>query len=214
LGSASADGRTVPNGSNDGFRRRRKRFGTSLPALARGRASFAERHIQARCSDRVRWRHRTHHRWIAGIGCADAKVIAAGGGRVIVTYAIGREEAIELAEEIHAHVPQGVCDVIPYDARQDAAEQLKTLIADVSHLYYFATPPITRQKEGLFVSSLFDEFIQVYVKGFYDCCRFLGERGSRAVTAFYHRPCSSRTTHYPWPNTAWPRWRVKSCVTI
>ena len=132
-----------------------------------------------------------------GLGALTAKVIATGGGRVVVTYAIGREEAIQLAEEVHAHIPQGVCDVIPYDARQDAAEQLKTLIADVSHLYYFATPPITRQKEGLFVSSLFDEFIQVYVKGFYDCCRFLDEHGSRALTAFY--PSSVFVENNPLP---------------
>jgi NAD(P)-dependent dehydrogenase (short-subunit alcohol dehydrogenase family) len=120
-----------------------------------------------------------------GLGALTAKVIAAGGGKVIVTYATGLKEAIQLAEEIRAHIPQSVCDVIPYDARQDAAKQLKTLTADVSHLYYFATTPIVRQKEGLFVSSLFDEFIQVYVKGFYDCCRFLRERGPRALTAFY-----------------------------
>ncbi len=120
-----------------------------------------------------------------GLGALTAKVIAAGGGKIIVTYAIGRQEAVQLAEEIRSHIPHDVCDVIPYDVRKDAAEQLKTLTADVSHLYYFATTPITRQKEGLFVSSLFDEFIQVYVKGFYDCCRFLGEHGSRALTAFY-----------------------------
>jgi NAD(P)-dependent dehydrogenase (short-subunit alcohol dehydrogenase family) len=132
-----------------------------------------------------------------GLGALTAKVIAAGGGRVIVTYATGRQDAVHLAEEIQTHIPQGVCDVIQYDARQDAAEQLKTLIADVSHLYYFATPPIARQKEGLFVSSLFDEFIQVYVKGFYDCCRFLGEHGSRALTAFY--PSSVFVENNPLP---------------
>jgi NAD(P)-dependent dehydrogenase (short-subunit alcohol dehydrogenase family) len=134
-----------------------------------------------------------------GLGALTAKVIAAGGGRVIVTYATGRKEAVQLAEEIHARIPQGVCDIIPYDARQDAAEQLKTLIADVSHLYYFATTPIARQKQGLFVSSLFDEFIQVYVKGFYDCCRFLGEHGSRALTAFY--PSSVFVENNPLPMT-------------
>jgi len=132
-----------------------------------------------------------------GLGALTAKIIAAGGGKVIVTYAIGRKDAIELAEEIHAHSPQGVCEVLPYDARQDAAEQLKSLSADVSHLYYFATTPIARQKEGLFVSSLFDEFIQVYVKGFYDCCRFLGEHGSRALTAFY--PSSVFVENNPLP---------------
>jgi len=132
-----------------------------------------------------------------GLGALTAKIIAAGGGKVIVTYAIGRKEAMQLAEEIHARIPQAVCDVLPYDARQDAAEQLKSLSADVSHLYYFATTPIARQKEGLFVSSLFDEFIQVYVKGFYDCCRFLGEHGSRALTAFY--PSSVFVENNPLP---------------
>src|SRR5260370_28709081 len=111
---------------------------------------------------------------LRGLVGLTAKVIAAGGGKVVVTYATGGREAIQLSEEIHGQIPRAVCDVIPYDARQDAAGQLKTLVADVSHLYYFATPPIARQKEGLLTSSLFDEFVQVYVKGFYDCCRFLG----------------------------------------
>jgi len=132
-----------------------------------------------------------------GLGALTAKVIAAGGGKVIVTYAIGRKEAMQLAEEIQAHNPQGECDVIPYDARRDAAGQLKALVADVSHLYYFATTPIARQKNGLFVSTLLDEFIQVYVKGFYDCCRFLGERGSGALTAFY--PSSVFVENNPLP---------------
>jgi len=120
-----------------------------------------------------------------GLGALTAKVIAAGGGKVIATYATGRKEAVQLAEEIRNCIPQSACEIIPYDARQDAAEQLKTLAAEVSHLYYFASTPIARQKEGLFVPALFDEFTQVYVKGFYDCCRFLGEHGSRKLTAFY-----------------------------
>jgi NAD(P)-dependent dehydrogenase (short-subunit alcohol dehydrogenase family) len=120
-----------------------------------------------------------------GLGALTAKVIAAGGGKVIVTYASGRQEAIELAGEICDHTRQGACEIIPYDVRQDPERQLGALVADVSCLYYFASTPIARQKEGLFVSALFDEFIQVYVKGFYDCCRFFGEHGTRALTAFY-----------------------------
>jgi acyl dehydratase/NAD(P)-dependent dehydrogenase (short-subunit alcohol dehydrogenase family) len=120
-----------------------------------------------------------------GLGALTAKVIAAGGGKVIATYARGREEAQQLAREIRGHAPQGECDIIPYDARRNPAPQLDTLGADVSHLYYFASAPIARQKEGVFVPDLFDEFVQVYVKGFHDCCCFLGERGSRPLSAFY-----------------------------
>ncbi|HET7763764.1 MAG TPA: SDR family NAD(P)-dependent oxidoreductase [Burkholderiales bacterium] len=118
-----------------------------------------------------------------GLGALTAKVIAAGGGKVIATYARGREEAQQLAGEIRGHAPKGTCDIIPYDARRSPAAQLDALATGVSHLYYFASAPIARQKEGVFVPDLFDEFVQVYVKGFHDCCRFLGERGS--LTAFY-----------------------------
>ena len=119
-----------------------------------------------------------------GLGAVTAKVVAAGGGKVIATYATGRQEAAGLAGEIH-EIGRGACDIVPYDAREDPARQLGALAAEVSHLYYFASTPIARQKEAAFVPALFDEFVQIYVKGFYDCCRFLGERGSRALTAFY-----------------------------
>ena len=120
-----------------------------------------------------------------GLGALTAKVIAAGGGKVIVTFATGRKDAEKLAEEICGHTAQDACRVIQYDVRQDAASQLKLLETEVSHLYYFATTSIFRQKDGFFVSSLLDEFIEVYVKGFYDCCRVLSKNGSRALIAYY-----------------------------
>jgi NADP-dependent 3-hydroxy acid dehydrogenase YdfG len=120
-----------------------------------------------------------------GLGALTAKVVVAGGGKVIATYARGRQDAVQLAGEINAHARQEACEILPYDVRRDPAVQLETRAEHVSHLYYFASTPIARQKEGVFVPSLFDEFVQVYVKGFHDCCRFLGEHASRAVTAFY-----------------------------
>ena len=120
-----------------------------------------------------------------GLGALTAKVIAAGGGKVIVTFATGRKDAEKLAEEICGHTAHDACRVIQYDVRQDAASQLKLLETEVGHLYYFATTSIFRQKDGFFVSSLLDEFIEVYVKGFYDCCRVLSKNGSRALIAYY-----------------------------
>lgn len=120
-----------------------------------------------------------------GLGALTAKVIAAGSGKVAVTYATGKTEATQLMEEIHSQVGQGVCRALPYDARKRPGDQLETLTEEVSHLYYFATTPIYRQKEELFVSTLFDEFTQVYVKGFYDCCHALAGRRSQVLTAFY-----------------------------
>jgi NAD(P)-dependent dehydrogenase (short-subunit alcohol dehydrogenase family) len=120
-----------------------------------------------------------------GLGALTAKIISAGGGKVVASYATGRQEAEQLAEEICSHASQDVCRIIQYDARRSASDQLTKLACHPSHMYYFATTPIARQKEELFVPNLFDEFIQVYVKGFYDCCRALGEHTERPLTAFY-----------------------------
>lgn len=120
-----------------------------------------------------------------GLGALTAKIIAAGGGKVIVTYATGRLDALQVTEEIHRQIAPGVCQAISFDARKNAANQLRPLDVEVSHLYYFATPPITRQKEAPFTPDLLDEFIRIYVKGFYDCCHFLSEHTSRTLTAYY-----------------------------
>jgi acyl dehydratase/NAD(P)-dependent dehydrogenase (short-subunit alcohol dehydrogenase family) len=120
-----------------------------------------------------------------GLGALTAKILAAGGGKVLLTYATGRADAAELAEEIRNQMARDMCQTFHYNVHEEAATQLKNVNAGVTHLYYFATSTIARQKESQFVTSLFDEFVQMYVKGFYDCCRYLGERGSAALTAFY-----------------------------
>lgn len=120
-----------------------------------------------------------------GLGALTAKILAAGGGKVIITYATGRADAEGLAQEITGQTANDVCHAFHYNIHEGAAAQLKNLSVDITHLYYFATGNIARQKEGPFVSSLFDEFMQMYVKGFYDCFSYFGEHGSGALTGFY-----------------------------
>jgi acyl dehydratase len=120
-----------------------------------------------------------------GLGALTAKILAAGGGKVILTYATGRADAAELTEEIRNQTASDRCQALQYDVHEEAATQLMEFNGGITHLYYFATSYIARQKESPFVSTLFDEFVQIYVKGFYDCCNYLGEHGSGALTAFY-----------------------------
>jgi len=120
-----------------------------------------------------------------GLGSLTAKIIAAGGGKVIITYASGRDDALKVAQEINSQLADDACKTMRCDVREDVSTQLRSLDVDVSHLYYFATPQIARQKKRVFVAGLLDEFIQVYVKAFYDCCRFFEEHGSRTLTAYY-----------------------------
>ena len=50
-----------------------------------------------------------------GLGELVAKIVAAGGGRVTVTYRTGKSDAEHVADEIRHG--GGVCDVIPFDVR-------------------------------------------------------------------------------------------------
>lgn len=115
-----------------------------------------------------------------GLGELTAKLIAAGGGNVILTYTAGRPEAERVRAEITGQ--KGRCEIRPYDARQLAEEQLKNIPA-VSSLYYFATPPIVLRK--LFSENRLDEFMQFYVRGFYRLCQALLLRQPRYLSVFY-----------------------------
>lgn len=116
-----------------------------------------------------------------GLGALSAKAIAAGGGRVVITYAVGEAEAREIAREIGPEA----CRVLRYDAREDASEQLRGLDWEINQLYYFATTHIFRQKAEGFAPARFAEFCNIYVNGFEAACSALRARGSTDLAAFY-----------------------------
>ncbi|HWT05661.1 MAG TPA: SDR family oxidoreductase, partial [Xanthomonadales bacterium] len=115
-----------------------------------------------------------------GLGAVTARALAAGGGRVIVTYLSGERDARAIAEELGPDR----CRVLRYDARAAAGPQLAALEWPISQLYYFATPHIFRQKAAWWEPRRFDEFCDVYVKGFADVCAALRARGAE-FSAFY-----------------------------
>ena len=118
-----------------------------------------------------------------GLGEITAKLIAAGGGRVIITYASGRHDAERIAAEINRW--GGRCSIITYDAREDADRQMRTLEWPPTHVYYFATPTISRRKADILVRERLDEFNEFYVHGFLrlvDAALHLRPSG---ISAFY-----------------------------
>jgi acyl dehydratase len=121
-----------------------------------------------------------------GLGAVTAKAIATGGGKVVITYATGWDEAAKLAAEINAACGSGVCTALAYKSSGDAASQLSAIPVDVNQLYYFATPPIFPRASDEFSPEKFREFRSVYVDAFQDVCQFVRTR-SRAATlaAFY-----------------------------
>jgi acyl dehydratase len=118
-----------------------------------------------------------------GLGELTAKIVAAGGGSVIVTYAVGRRDADAVAEEIVRF--GGRCTVLAYDVRQPPAEQLAALDAVPTHLYYFATPPIFRRKSGLFNAARFDEFNLFYVTAFFELVQACLRSIPQGLRVFY-----------------------------
>lgn len=100
-----------------------------------------------------------------GLGELTAKLIAKGGGRVIVTWQSGRADAERVAEAIRASGGQG--ETLAYDVRKPAAEQLAALSVLPTHMYYFATPVIFRPSSDVFTASRLQEFLGFYVDGFW-----------------------------------------------
>jgi len=118
-----------------------------------------------------------------GLGELAAKIIAAGGANVTITYATGENDAILVAEEIRN--AGGKCEIEHYDVHLPAAEQLSKLGAVPSHLYYFATPRIFRRKKGLLDKQRLTEFDLYYSSAFVELVQHLATSRPRGIRAFY-----------------------------
>ncbi len=117
-----------------------------------------------------------------GLGEVTAKLIAAGGGVPVITYATGKKDAERVADEIrHAG---GRCEILRYNVLTPAAPQLRLLKLGVSSLYYYATPPVFVRNSTTFDPERLSTFERYYVKGFDGLCRAL-LRSSRSLAAFY-----------------------------
>lgn len=109
-----------------------------------------------------------------GLGEFTAKLIAAGGGDVDITYAAGAADAATI-----------VADINGCGRGRAAALTLDLLNTDIcawmrgrptpDAVFYFATPKIFRKKSSVFDSGLFNEFIAFYGERFQALCLALEE---------------------------------------
>jgi len=127
-----------------------------------------------------------------GLGELTAKLLAAGGGRVILSWQRGKDDAERVAQQIRD--AGGNCETMHYDARQPAAEQLASLSEAPTHAYYFATPTIFRPQAEIYRKERLDEFLSVYVQGFWELARALRQLNPK-VALFY--PSSIFVTERP-----------------
>ena len=120
-----------------------------------------------------------------GLGALTAKIVAAGGGRVIVTFASGRVDAERVVAEIDEFRGSPVCTLLRYDMMRELHGQLGENGRIVTHIYHFATPRIFRQKGSLFDAGLFAEFTRAYLTSFHDLCSSVQRQSERRVVAFF-----------------------------
>ena len=106
-----------------------------------------------------------------GLGELTAKLVAAGGGRVTITYVAGRADADSVVEGIRSAA--GQADAITYDVRLPPEPQLTAVTEPVTHLFYFATNTIFRQKSELVSAPMLATFATFYLQGFHDLCAAL-----------------------------------------
>lgn len=98
-----------------------------------------------------------------GLGEVTAKLVAAGGGDVRITYRAGRDDAERVVREIQAAGGRAAC--FPYDVL--APERGFDLGSfRPSHLYYFATKVISLGERQAFSPAVFREYCAYYVEGF------------------------------------------------
>ncbi len=94
-----------------------------------------------------------------GLGSLTAKLIAAGGGEVIITYNDGRNEALKLIKEIKEFGSKG--RIIQYNIQEEKI--MKTFKTKINQCYYYATPRIFGKQKKNFDKLMFKKFLLYYV---------------------------------------------------
>jgi NAD(P)-dependent dehydrogenase (short-subunit alcohol dehydrogenase family) len=118
-----------------------------------------------------------------GLGEVTANLIAAGGGRVIVTYATGANDARDVAARIRAW--GGQCAISAYSVWLSAEQQCRELTETPTHIYYFATPNITRRLAAICSRQRLEEFHKFYVHGFLELVDAAQALGWGGISVFY-----------------------------
>jgi hypothetical protein len=120
-----------------------------------------------------------------GLGEVTAKLLAAGGAAVIITYYRGREDAQRIVEEMVSHGANA--EYLRLNVLE-ASQGLLSKVVNRSkplYLYYFATPFIFGATKGNFSSQRFKTFSEYYVTGFHRTVQTLAAPSTGLQKIFY-----------------------------
>jgi len=121
-----------------------------------------------------------------GLGAVTAKLLAAGGASLAITYHTGRTEAEVIRDDIARTCGTERVSMLRYDAMCEPEPQLAPLPTDFTHVYYCATIPIQGSGRKVYDRSLLDRFLAIYVDGFQKLLTHLRSTApNEALQAFY-----------------------------
>ena len=129
-----------------------------------------------------------------GIGEATAKLLAAGGSDIVLTWASGLSDCQRVAADIISS--GGRCSIVRFRAGTDNPADVLRESGPVDHAYYFPTPSIFRKAAGVFDRARFDEFIDVYAEPFVALCEALNKQARVGTVRIFH-PSSTAVTERP-----------------
>ena len=130
-----------------------------------------------------------------GLGEAAAKLLAAGGAEVALTYYRGAQDAQRIVDEIISHGGRAQClplDVL--DPPQGLASRIGKRPVPL-YLYYFATPRIFGAAKGRFSPQRFARFCEHYVTGFVRTIQSIADPAAGLKKVFY--PSSTAVEELP-----------------
>ncbi len=117
-----------------------------------------------------------------GLGELTAKLLAAGGAQTWITYRSGKSDAEQVAEEIRS--AGGSCLAVQWSATSAPERMLEEMTEAPTQVYYFATPTIFRPQARLYQADRLQQFLSVYVDGFWALVQALRSRNP-AVSFYY-----------------------------
>lgn len=142
----------------------RGQIGAMIRSAPVEQCAFAE--VHARVSDNVfRDRRAIVIGGSRGLGEVTAKILAAGGADVTVTYATGASDGSRVAEEIR--LGGGHCHAISFDVTAPPSERPSDVPAEwrPTDIFYFASPRITLKPGAAWDAALFERYCTFFVTG-------------------------------------------------
>jgi len=130
-----------------------------------------------------------------GLGEVTAKLLAAGGADVILTYYRGEQDARGIVEEIVSNGANADCfSLNVLEPSQGLAAMITNRFRPL-YLYYFATPHIFGAAKGRFSPQRFASFNEYYVTGFLRTVQALADPTNGLQKVFY--PSSAAIEELP-----------------